>query len=237
MYFLEGHRASDWPKDPTWTGKLKIVAKGKVAAIILMDASNQVFAVCKVTDDAAVERTLDSGRYFVLRITNEQGRHAFIGIAFNERNDAFDFNVALSEFKNELEREELANKLSSEVPVGAMKDMSLKEGEKIKIKIVSYSVKAVCFLSSSLFSLSPLLSTQAVKKKNHDEDADPFATPAPTQSSKPAGGGGGLLAPPKGMLSPPPAKGAFAAPTSRTAAPAATSSSSGFDDFGSFPSR
>ena len=135
-FVTEGHRASDWPKDPTWTGKLKIVAKGKVAAIILMDASNQVFAICQVTDDAAVERTLDSGRYFVLRITNAQGRHAFIGIAFNERNDAFDFNVALNEFKNELEREELASKLS-EVPVGPMKDLSLKEGEKIKIKIVS----------------------------------------------------------------------------------------------------
>jgi hypothetical protein len=138
--FTEGHRASDWPKDPTWTGKLKIVAKGKVAAIILMDNNSQVFAVCKVTDDAAVERTLDSGRYFVLRITNEQGRHAFIGIAFNERNDAFDFNVALSEFKNELEREELANKLSHEAPVGPMKDMSLKDGEKIKIKIVPKSL-------------------------------------------------------------------------------------------------
>ena len=42
---------------------------------------------------------LDSGRYFVLRITNDKGRHAFIGICFNERNDAFDFNVALAEFK------------------------------------------------------------------------------------------------------------------------------------------
>lgn len=116
---------------------MKIIAKGKVLAIILLDANNQVFAVCKVTDDAAVERTLDSGRYFVLRITNEQGRHAFIGIAFNERNDAFDFNVTLSEFKNELEREELANKLAHDAPVGPMRDLSLKEGEKIKIKIVS----------------------------------------------------------------------------------------------------
>jgi hypothetical protein len=115
---------------------LKIVAKGKVAAIILMDSSNQVFAICQVTDDAAVEKTLDSGRYFVLRITNAQGRHAYIGIAFNERNDSFDFNVALNEFKNENEREELANKLA-DTPVGPMKDLSLKEGEKIKIKIVS----------------------------------------------------------------------------------------------------
>ncbi len=131
----DGHRASDWPKDPTWTGKVKIVAKGRVAAIILLDDKNQIFAVCQVTDDSAVERTLDSGRYYVLRITNAQGRHAYIGIAFNERNDAFDFNVALAEFKSELEREDQASKLA-DMPTGPMKDMSLKDGEKIKIKIV-----------------------------------------------------------------------------------------------------
>jgi hypothetical protein len=33
----------------------------------------------------------------VLRIQNATGKHAYIGIAFNERNDAFDFNVALQE--------------------------------------------------------------------------------------------------------------------------------------------
>lgn len=137
LLITEGHRASDWPKDPSWSGKLKIVAKGKVAAIILMDDKNNVFAICQVTDDGAVERTLDSGRYFVLRITNQQGRHAFIGIAFNERNDAFDFNVALSEFKNEIEREEKASKLFSQaIPAAAPVDMTLKSGEKIKIKLV-----------------------------------------------------------------------------------------------------
>jgi hypothetical protein len=105
-----------------------------------MDDKNNVFAICQVTDDGAVERTLDSGRYFVLRITNQQGRHAFIGIAFNERNDAFDFNVALSEFKNEIEREEKAAKLFSQgIPAAAPVDMSLKSGEKIKIKLVSHS--------------------------------------------------------------------------------------------------
>jgi hypothetical protein len=130
----EGHRASDWPKDPNWTGKLKIVAKGRTAAIILSDERNQVFAICQVTDDSSVQKVLDSGRYFVLRITNQQGRHAYIGIAFNERNDAFDFNVALSEFRSELEREEKAAKFFSEhtIPV----DLTLKEGEKIKIKLV-----------------------------------------------------------------------------------------------------
>ena len=44
----EGHRAADWPKDPAWTGKLKIVAKGNVASIVLFDDSNPSFAVCYV---------------------------------------------------------------------------------------------------------------------------------------------------------------------------------------------
>jgi hypothetical protein len=129
----EGHRASDWPKEPNWTGKLKIVSRGRTCMIVLFDDNNQTFASCKVTDDTAVERTLDSGRYFVLRITNPQGRHAFIGIAFNERNDAFDFNVALSEFKNELEREAQASKFFENSSASA--DLSLKQGEKIKIKL------------------------------------------------------------------------------------------------------
>lgn len=111
-----------------------MVARGSTLAIILQDDKNQVFAICQVNDDSAVERTLDSGRYFVLRITNQQGRHAYIGIAFNERNDAFDFNVALNEFKNELHREQTATMMAASA---TSQDFSLKSGEKIKIKIVS----------------------------------------------------------------------------------------------------
>jgi adaptin ear-binding coat-associated protein 1/2 len=93
----EGYRASNFPKDHMWAGKLRIVAKGRQASIILIDANtNAVFATCPY-GEGAVERTVDSGRYFILRIVNAQGKHAYIGIAFNERNDAFDFNVALQE--------------------------------------------------------------------------------------------------------------------------------------------
>ena len=93
-----------------------------------------MFASCTVTDDSCVERTLDSGRYFVLKIQNAQGRHAFIGIAFNERNDAFDFNVALQEHKAECEREDkaAAEPAVSNIP---MRDLSIKSGEKITVKI------------------------------------------------------------------------------------------------------
>ncbi len=49
-------RASNWPKDPTWTGKMKIIAKGRQAAIILLDDKNQVFATCPVSE-GAVEKS------------------------------------------------------------------------------------------------------------------------------------------------------------------------------------
>eukprot|EP01031_Cornospumella_fuschlensis_P042182 gene42182-51510_t len=131
----EGYRAADWPKDPNWTGKLKVVARGSKLAIVLHDAANTVFAICQVTDDSCVERTLDSGRYFVLKISNAQGRHAFIGIAFNERSDAFDFNVALSNFKSEQEREQKASADVFAVSSEPSQDFSIKTGEKIKIKL------------------------------------------------------------------------------------------------------
>lgn len=116
---------------------MKIISKGSVAIITLLDDKGNTFAVCPVTDDAAVERTLDSGRYFVLRIKNAQGQQAFIGIAFNERNDAFDFNVSLSEFKSECEREKIAATTAQILPTEPKYDLTLKEGEKIHINIQS----------------------------------------------------------------------------------------------------
>lgn len=140
-----GHRAADWPTTPVWTGKLKIVEKKGVAVIVLIDDRNQTFAVCPVTDDGAIDRTVDSGRYFILRIENAQGKRAFIGIAFNERNDAFDFNVALSEHKAQKEREQQATDFFDS-PSAALKDLSLKEGEKVKITIASTTVSSYYIL-------------------------------------------------------------------------------------------
>ena len=210
----EGHRASDWPKDPTWTGKLKIIAKGRLAAVMLMDAvNNSVFAVCPVSDDTAVERTLDSGRYFVLRIQNAQGKHAFIGIAFNDRNHAFDFNVALQEHKDSVEREDKAARgigvgggSGSESSEPLLQDLSIKPGEKLKINITGGGAR---------------------KEKR-----------AAAAAAAGFGGGGGL------RLAPPPADKAFAShlvggPASQSggvfAAPAAPAMSD-WDSFGALSS-
>lgn len=47
---------------------------------------------------------LDSSRNFVLMIEDGHGKHAFIGLGFNERNEVFDFNVALSDHEKYVKR-------------------------------------------------------------------------------------------------------------------------------------
>jgi len=98
----EGYKAENWG-EPLWTGRCKVIAIGEKCEVRLEDpATEKRFATCNVntTEEGpqAIERVLDSSRYFVLRIEDKQkGRHAFIGIGFSERSDAFDFNVALQD--------------------------------------------------------------------------------------------------------------------------------------------
>jgi hypothetical protein len=58
-----------------------------------------LFAACPIDSypSTAVENVSDSARYFVLRIKDDSGRTAFIGIGFVDRSDSFDFNVALQD--------------------------------------------------------------------------------------------------------------------------------------------
>lgn len=61
--------------------------------------SGDLFAMCPVPigqRDIAVEPASDSSRNFVLRVVDPASkRHAFLGLGFTERHEAFDFNVAL----------------------------------------------------------------------------------------------------------------------------------------------
>ena len=54
-----------------------------------------------------METVLDPSRYFVLRIEDGRGKHAFVGLGFAERNEAFDFNVALLDHKKHVRREQV----------------------------------------------------------------------------------------------------------------------------------
>ena len=137
-----GWRGADW-RDKVWQGTLKVVERGENTAVLLVDAQEErnIFAVCPIMHNIdgknnvgnGIDRCIDSSRYFVLRIQNAQGRHMFIGLAFNERNDAFDFNTALEDSRREKESEKNATLGISKLTKGV--DYKMKEGEKIRVSI------------------------------------------------------------------------------------------------------
>ncbi|XP_020286833.1 NECAP-like protein CG9132 [Pseudomyrmex gracilis] len=132
-----GYRAADWNlQEPSWTGRMRLVSQGENITIKLEDkATGELFAKCPIEQypGIAVEPVTDSSRYFVLRIQDDNGRSAFIGIGFLDRSDSFDLNVALQDHfkwvKNQEQIEQEKDKPKQEL------DLRFKEGETIKINM------------------------------------------------------------------------------------------------------
>jgi len=131
-----GHRAAEW--DVTsfiWTGRLVVKSKGENCVIRLEDPNTgELFAQSQVRD-GTVEPVVDSKRYFVLRIENGQGKHAFVGMGFTDRDQAFDFTSALQDHHNFVKSEKEAAEALKNLENAPKQDYSLKEGEKIKVTI------------------------------------------------------------------------------------------------------
>lgn len=104
-----GRPADGWSAtgftEEIWQGNIKVVDRGRLSVILLIDkVSNAVTAVFPIVDLDSVERCVDSSRYFVIRVKNEEdGITKYIAVAFNERTSAFDFNVALETSRREKE--------------------------------------------------------------------------------------------------------------------------------------
>ncbi|XP_054160778.1 NECAP-like protein CG9132 [Oppia nitens] len=131
------HRAADWKLDaPDWTGRLRLVAKGKECILKLEDKmSGELFGKSPIDKypGVAVEAVSDSSRYFVIRLQDDNGRNAFIGIGFSDRGDSFDLNVALQDHFKALEIEE---KIEKEPEDSQPKlDLGFKEGQTIKVNL------------------------------------------------------------------------------------------------------
>jgi len=169
-----GHRATDWTEE-VWEGKLSVIQKGAQCTIFLIDRNtNAEFARAPISE-GAVERAVDSSRYFVLRCVNQNTQQkAFIGLAFNERNDAFEFNVALQDFDKFKKQEADLSKAPSFSNEPAV-DMSLKN--KITIKTTFGAAKSGGGASGGAAS----------RRTARQQGGDLIGTPT-----------GGLLAPPKG---------------------------------------
>ena len=75
------------------------------------------------------------------------GKYAYIGLGFDQRNDAFDFGVALEDFRKQVERGKDPSLHS--IPLSKpSEEYALKEGEKISVTLsgVECVVLLVCVI-------------------------------------------------------------------------------------------
>lgn len=129
----DGHRANDWP-DATKNVSVRVIGRGKDLTVQLLnkDSEKSLFVQCVIPNgehEKWCERVVDSSRYWVMKVVNGQ-RHAFLGFGFSDRNDAFDFSCCLNDFKADRNRETEVQSVTQ-----PLKDMSLKEGEKIQVNL------------------------------------------------------------------------------------------------------
>lgn len=133
-----GYRATDWNLEaPQWTGRMRLVAKGNECIMKLEDkTSGELFAKCPIEQypGIALEAVTDSSRYFVVRIQDDDGRAAFIGLGFSDRSDSFDLNVALQDHFKWIKKSEEIEK-EKDQDEGPKADFRFKEGETIKINM------------------------------------------------------------------------------------------------------
>ncbi|KAJ9696952.1 hypothetical protein PVL29_008943 [Vitis rotundifolia] len=154
-----GYKCGEWlQSDLIWTGRLRVVSCKDRCEIRLEDPnSGELFAACFVLPgqrESSVETVLDSSRYFVLKIEDGAGKHAFIGLGFAERNEAFDFNVALSDHEKYVRREQEketgeASDDGSHIDIHPAVNHRLKDGETIRINVKNKATSGTGMLSAA----------------------------------------------------------------------------------------
>ncbi|KAH7726379.1 adaptin ear-binding coat-associated protein 1 [Aphelenchoides avenae] len=139
-----GHKAADWVlENPNWTGRLRLVTLDDKLEIRLEDKnSGQLYAKAPIAEQSGVdfESVSDSSRYFVIRLRNDNGQTAFVGVGFRDRSDSFDLNVAIQDhFKSLKKSEELTQEISNAPKL----DLGFKEGQTITVNIGKKSTSTI----------------------------------------------------------------------------------------------
>ncbi|XP_074302688.1 uncharacterized protein At1g03900-like [Silene latifolia] len=136
------YRADEWDVNKwSWEGVLKAVSKGEECIIRLEDKSTGELyarAFLRKGEPHPVEPVIDSSRYFVLRIEENIGgrlRHAFIGIGFRERTEAYDFQAALHDHMKYLDKKKTAEEMEQQFQNSSAVDYSLKDGETLVLQL------------------------------------------------------------------------------------------------------
>ena len=153
-----GFSASNWtsPSQPTaqqiFTARLRVIEtsiESQIKADIVLedDKSGELFAAAPYASSAVVQQANDSSRFFAVRVQGKGGMKATIGIGFEDRSPALDFNIALAEMRKVLGMEGAGGSGSSGRGAqanakGNTQDFSLKEGQKIHIQVGSKGRRA-----------------------------------------------------------------------------------------------
>nr|XP_043635863.1 uncharacterized protein At1g03900 [Erigeron canadensis] len=206
-----GYKCGEWlQSDKIWSGRLRVVSCSNNRCEIRLEDPNSgdLFAACFVNPGEdrynSVESVLDSSRYFVLKVEDGTGKHAFLGLGFSERNEAFDFNVALSDHEKYVKREIEKDKDSvdqsddSQINIHPAVNHRLKEGETIRISVKNKPASGAGMLSAAglsggatgsekikPLSLAPPPSASSRLKSAGAENLKPLSlAPPPTNSVK-----------------------------------------------------
>ncbi|KAL8468684.1 hypothetical protein ACS0TY_031757 [Phlomoides rotata] len=136
------YRADEWDVNKwAWEGTLKVINKGVECIIRLEDkTTGELYARAFLRDGELhpVETVIDSSRYFVLRVEENIGgrlRHAFIGIGFRERSEAYDFQAALHDHMKYLNKKKTAEEMEQQYQQTSSVDYSLKDGETLVLQL------------------------------------------------------------------------------------------------------
>ncbi|KAB5512688.1 hypothetical protein DKX38_029716 [Salix brachista] len=136
------YRADEWDVNKwAWEGSMKVLSKGEECIIRLEDKiTGELYALAFLRKGELhpVEPVIDSSRYFVLRIEENIGgrlRHAFIGIGFRERTEAYDFQAALHDHMNYLDKKKTAEEMEQHFQNTSSVDYSIKEGETLVLQM------------------------------------------------------------------------------------------------------
>ncbi|XP_052178724.1 uncharacterized protein LOC127792310 [Diospyros lotus] len=180
------YRADEWNVNKwAWEGTLKIVSKGEECIIRLEDkTTGELYARAFLRDGEPhpVEPVIDSSRYFVLRIEENIGgrpRHAFIGIGFRERPEAYDFQAALHDHMNYLNKKKTAEEMEQQYQKTNSVDYSLKDGETIVLQLKNNSGRG----GRSKFFEQGLNNLSLEEKNNRKEPAICIRPPPPPSAS------------------------------------------------------
>ncbi|XP_076941314.1 uncharacterized protein At1g03900 [Bidens hawaiensis] len=179
------YRADEWDINKwAWEGTLKVVSKGEECVIKLEDkTTGELYARAFLRDGEPhpVEPVIDSSRYFVLRVEENIGgrlRHAFIGIGFRERPQAYDFQAALHDHMKYLNKKKTAEEMEQQFQQTSSVDYSLKDGETLVLQLKNKSGKS----PRSKFFEQGFYSPTDLKEKGKKEVAITSILPPPPPS-------------------------------------------------------